>query len=47
MAYSFTLKAVPKELFLKARGRAIAEGRTITAVIIRLLEAWLAGEVQV
>ena len=37
---------MPVDLFRKARGRAISEGSHLSGVVTMLLEAWLAGEIE-
>ncbi len=37
---------IPTEVSRKARGRAISEGKSFSAVVTTLLRMWLAGQVQ-
>ncbi len=38
--------SIPLDVFRKARGRAIAEGSNLSAVVTALLRLWLDGKVE-
>ena len=38
--------SIPTEVSRKARGRAISEGKSLSAVVTTLLRMWLADEVE-